>query len=275
MGIGISIAKFTEHDINEDNIFVSDKCIAISDGAGGCGLFADEWSAYLMDRLPKEDPITTFEQLDAWVDGIWESFYNVHEEKAKQGDGMLLNKFYKEGSCATVAAVWRTSPKTCQWMSYGDSVVFHYSRKTGVLEHSFTQLADFIESPRLISCKDPLENEGFRSGCFHLDDSSVVFAASDALSHYILMMYEVSKTAEYSDELNEEKMKKSSNSRFLQTAETLKFHYFSDVIMTLQKAVISEKKFISFVKDIHHHGLLDLDDYSLAFLKFDIESCDK
>ena len=68
-------------------------------------------------------------------------------------------------------------------------------------------------------------------------------------------------------------MKMSSNSRFLQMAEILKFNFFTDVMITLEKAVISEDDFRSFVKRIHAHGLLDLDDYSLVFLKFDIESC--
>ena len=57
-------------------------------------MFADEWSQYLIEQLPKNKPITSFTELDEWVDSIWESFYNEHEEKAKQGDGILLNKFY-------------------------------------------------------------------------------------------------------------------------------------------------------------------------------------
>lgn len=104
MNRGVSIAKWNDHVANEDSFFSSDTCIAVSDGAGGCGLFADEWSQYLIEQLPKNKPITSFTELDEWVDSIWESFYNEHEEKAKQGDGILLNKFYNEGSCATIAA---------------------------------------------------------------------------------------------------------------------------------------------------------------------------
>ena len=143
-------------------------------------MFADEWSQYLIEQLPKNKPITSFTELDEWVDSIWESFYNEHEEKAKQGDGILLNKFYNEGSCATIAAAWKIQEKVAKCMAYGDSVVFHYSFQTGILEHSFTKLADFCNPPRLVSCKDPLEEEGFKHGEFVLDDSSVVFAASDA-----------------------------------------------------------------------------------------------
>ena len=107
-----------------------------------------------MEHLPKDAPLCSFAEFDEWVDGIWEAFYNEHEERAKEGDGILLNKFYNEGSCATVAAAWKTNDEECRWIAYGDSVVFHYN------------------PPRLVSCKDPLEEEGFRSGVFHIDNAS-------------------------------------------------------------------------------------------------------
>ena len=94
MNRGVSIAKFNDHVANEDAFYSSDTCIAVSDGAGGCGLFANEWSEYLVKHLPKDNPIISFKELDEWVDGIWETFYNEHEERAKEGDGILLNKYY-------------------------------------------------------------------------------------------------------------------------------------------------------------------------------------
>ena len=94
MNRGVSIAKFNDHVANEDAFYSSDTCIAVSDGAGGCGLFANEWSEYLVKHLPKDKPVVSFKELDEWVDGIWEPFYNEHEERAKEGDGILLNKYY-------------------------------------------------------------------------------------------------------------------------------------------------------------------------------------
>lgn len=91
MNRGVSIAKFNDHVANEDAFYSSDTCIAVSDGAGGCGLFANEWSEYLVKHLPKDKPVVCFKELDEWVDGIWEPFYNEHEERAKKGDGILLN----------------------------------------------------------------------------------------------------------------------------------------------------------------------------------------
>ena len=152
-------------------------------------------------------------------------------------------------------------------MAYGDSVVFHYSQETGVLEHSFTKLSDFSNPPRLVSCKDPLEEEGFKSGDFNLDDSSVVFAASDALSYYIMMMYELSKCKEYGEELAEEYLKASGNSQLLKTAETMKFDFGQDVLQSLLDATSSGSQFELYLKELNSKGILDLDDFTLVYLK--------
>ena len=267
MNRGVSIAKWNDHVANEDSFFSSDTCIAVSDGAGGCGLFADEWSKYLVKHLPKDKPIVSFKELDEWVDGIWETFYNEHEERAKEGDGILLNKYYNEGSCATIAAAWITEEKKCKWMAYGDSVVFHYSKETGILKHSFTNLSDFSNPPRLVSCKDPLEEEGFRCGDFDLDASSVVFAASDALSHYMMMMYELTKSKEYGEELAEEYLKASGNSQLLKTAETMKFDFWKDVLQSLLDATSSNSRFELYLKELNSKGILDMDDFTLVYFK--------
>lgn len=152
-------------------------------------------------------------------------------------------------------------------MAYGDSVVFHYSQDTGVLEHSFTKLSDFSNPPRLVSCKDPLEEEGFSCGDFYLDESSVVFAASDALSHYIMMMYELSKCKEYGEELAEEYLKASGNSQLLKTAETMKFDFGQDVLQSLLDATSSNSRFELYLKELNSKGILDMDDFTLVYFK--------
>ena len=178
----------------------------------------------------------------------------------------LLNKFYNEGSCATVAAVWKSNDKECRWIAYGDSVIFHYNRHTGLLEHSFTRLADFSNPPRLVSCKDPLEEKGFRSGVFSIDDASIVFAASDALSHYVLMMYEVSKSEEFESELMELRMKRTSNSQLLQMAEKEALKFYDDVLNPLLRRVDSEADFKELMESLCVKKLIDTDDYTLAIL---------
>lgn len=266
MSYGVSIPKLNDNIPNEDSFCKSDNLIAVSDGAGGCGLFAREWSKYLLRHIPKKRVITCFAEFDKWVDGIWEAFYNEYEAVAKAGDGIFLNKFYNEGSCATVAAAWRVSDSECRWVAYGDSVVFHYNRRSGLLEHSFTRLADFGRPPMLVSCKDPLVEEGFRCGAFHLDEDSVVLAASDALSHYVLMMYELANCGRFGEELAEEALRRSGNSALLRTAESIRFDFQADVLEPLLKAAEKESTFKTHVRSLIERGVLDVDDMTVVVL---------
>ena len=58
------------------------------------------------------DVALTFEELDSWIEQIWEPFYNDCEESAKLEGGMLLDKFYDEGAFATLAAIWKQEEQT-------------------------------------------------------------------------------------------------------------------------------------------------------------------
>lgn len=274
-----TLKKFTDNIPNEDSCHVQDDMIALSDGAGGCGVFASDWSKYLVEQISQRSnviPIVKFEDLDDWVGEIWESFYNEHEEKAKEYDGIFQTKFYQEGSYATLAVVWKTGVDVCHYVTYGDSVVFHYSKSAGTLKHSFTKLSDFARAPYLISCKDPLQPEGFRTDDFLLSDDSVVFAASDALSHYILMMYYVTHQEEFKDEIEEILKAHTSDSQMLSIAlgEVADGCLTFDRLMgLLQDASHDQEIFDCFVKELHNRGVLDIDDYTLAILKYDNIPC--
>lgn len=274
-----TLKKFTDNIPNEDSCHVQDDMIAISDGAGGCGVFASDWSKYLVEQISlrsNDTPIVRFEQLDDWVGEIWETFYNEHEKKAKEYDGIFQTKFYQEGSYATLAVVWKTGMDVCHYITYGDSVVFHYSKSKGILEHSFTKLADFAKPPYLISCKDPLQPEGFKTDDILLNDDSVVFAASDALSHYILMMYYVTHQEEFKDEIEEILNGHTFDSQMLSIA----LRNVADVCLTFDMLITKlqyishyQEEFDKFVKELHSRGILDIDDYTLAILKYDDIPC--
>ena len=257
----ISLAKFEEGITNEDAAIAKKEMIAVSDGAGGGGVFADCWSRYLVNNLP-EKPIKNYKAFDEWIDGIWEAFYNEYEEKAKAEGGMLLNKFYDEGSFATLVVVWNDG----QWVSYGDSVAFCYNKKTGILYHSFTRLADFNNPPYLINCKDPLDEKGFRKGKFEIDKDCIVFAASDTLAHYILMMYEVDHQDQYAKELQEAIAAQTKNSNFIKAAMRLRKRDFAkDVIQKLENCRY-ERQLMSHIERLRIWGFIGHDDYSLAIL---------
>lgn len=257
----ISIAKFEDGITNEDAAIARKDVIAVSDGAGGGGVFAERWSKYLVERLPNE-PIGSFEAFDEWIDGIWEPFYNEHEGIAKKEGGMFLNKFYDEGSFATLVAVWKNGV----WVSYGDSVAFCYNRKSKELQHSFTRLADFNKPPYLINCKDLLDEKGFRCGKFDVDEDCVVFAASDTLAHYIMMMYEVAYQDKFADELQEAIDAQTKNSNFIKTAMSIEgLDFEKDVIRKLLNCS-TWPILKNHIRGLKKKGLISHDDYSFVIM---------
>lgn len=263
----ITIPKIEESAINEDAINVLENLVAISDGAGGGGIFADSWSKYLVNQITAE-PISDFRSFDQWIGNIWEPFYNECETIAKNEGGMLLNKFYDEGSYATFVAIWKLSDSSCQWITYGDSVAFHYNYHTKKLEYSFYSLEDFDKPPYLINCKDKLEEDGFRQGVFNIDCNSIVFATSDALAHYIIMMYQICHQNIYKEELNFAIQKRSKNSNYILAAMNLiKFNFEDKVINKLRNAMGSRINFTRHTRKLIRSGLLAYDDYSIGFLK--------
>ena len=257
----ISLAKFEEGIVNEDAAIAKENVIAVSDGAGGGGVFAERWSQFLVGDLP-EAPIMNYREFDKWIDGIWEPFYNDCEEEAKKIGGLFLNKFYDEGSFATLVTIWKNGA----WVGYGDSVAFCYNRKTKELKHSFTQLTDFNNPPYLINCKDPLNEDGFRCGKFKVDNDCIVFAASDTLAHYILMMYEVAHKDWFAEELKEAIDAQTKNSNYIKTAMTIEgLDFEKDVLVKLQNCY-TWPILQSHIKGLKKKGLIGHDDYSLAIM---------
>lgn len=258
-----TIAKPDQGTVNEDSCRGGKRLLAVSDGAGGGGVYADLWSAYLLKHLPLK-PIRNFGELDAWLDGIWEVFYEAREKEAKAVGGMVLQKFYEEGSFATLAAVWYNGYECC-WMAYGDSVVFHYNRKTGVLEHSFGRLADFNRPPYLINCKDPLDERGFRAGVFHTDEGSVVFCTSDALAHFVLGVYEAEHREVYREEL-EEAMNAGSRNAVYARVLADEQRDFGEVVRHL--TYDSARDFEGYIRELLKGKCIALDDYSCALKRW-------
>ena len=258
-----SINKFGE-SINEDAILVKDNLVAVSDGAGGGGVYADEWSRYLLDSLP-EKPFECFEEFDGWVNGISDAFYDEHEELAKQKGGLFLEKFYDEGSFATLAAIWRVNQNEYVWATYGDSVAFAYNPSDNSLEHSFTHLVDFNQPPHLVSLISPLDRNGFRSGRFTIEPGTYVFVASDALAHYIIARY-FSVTGNR-DELYNALEAKSRNSSYVKSIQRVaNKDYYEDVILKLSRNATHKANSERILQKLYKDGMIGLDDYSLAFM---------
>lgn len=263
----VTIGKLKDHSINEDAVINRNNVIAVSDGAGGGGLYADLWSDYLVKHLP-DKPFDHYSEFNQWIEDIWEPFYNDRERDAQKEGGMVLEKFYREGSLATLSAIWKLKSNKCKWITYGDSVAFCYSPKNHNLQHSFSELSDFNNPPYLINCKDELDKKGYREGYFLLEDDSVLFVASDALAHYILM---VDAFIHRTESARQEEIKRAitaqtKNSQFLLSAETISDEELSKKIDELLEAAKNKSHFRTLLERLLNESLLASDDFSMAVL---------
>ena len=175
---------------------------------------------------------------------------------------MLLNKYYDEGSFATLVVVWNTG----QWISYGDSVAFCYDKENGKLQHSYGRLVEFNNPPYLINCKDPLNEHGFKSGLFDIQHDSIIFVASDALAHYILMMYEVAHQDEFESELQEAISAQTKDSNFIKATMGMKKVAFEKHIVNKLLKINNKWNFEQHLRSLRKKGLIGHDDYSLAIM---------
>ena len=126
------------------------------------------------------------------------------------------------------------------------------------------RIADFNGPPFLVNCKDPIEEKGLKSGKFDIDTNSVIFAASDTLAHYIMMMYEVSQKELFSKELQEAIDAQTKNSNFIKTAMSLKkVNFEKDVINKLLNCK-NEWNFKQHLQKLRRKGLIGHDDYSFT-----------
>ena len=105
-----------------------------------------------------------------------------------------------------------------------------------------------------------------KCGKFDFHKNSVVFVASDALAHYILMMYEVTHEEQYKDELQEAIDAQTKDSNFIRTALGIKkVDFEKDVLCKLQNCGNS-KNFERHLKKLRKAGLIGHDDYSFVIM---------
>lgn len=258
----ISIGK--ENTLNEDAVMADSSKIAVSDGAGGGGLFADKWSNYLLSHLPAH-PLLTFKSLDEWVDSIWENFYTQMETEAKKLGSIELNKFYDEGSLATIASMWIVDNRI-EWMTYGDSAVFCYNFDTKTLESNTLDLNIYNDAPYLINVNSSLNEKGFSSGTFSISASKIFFCASDALSHYILTSYYIANKTSYDSRLQTAIEANTKNSNFIRAILAKPSKDFEkDILLKLLKSSKNKGNFTKHILKLQKEGKIAFDDYSIAF----------
>ena len=87
------------------------------------------------------------------------------------------------------------------------------------------------------------------------------------------MMYYVTHKKEYKGEIEEILNGHSSEAQMMSIALNDKKITFDMLISKLQDISHDQDSFDDFVKSLYHRGVLDIDDYTLAILKYDNTLC--
>ncbi len=251
---------------------------AVSDGAGGSGLFCGAWAEALINRLPKR-PITGFNDLNRWLDGFCLSFRGIHAKQA-QAQPVKHAKFVREGSYATLAACWFSflrNRMVMRWLGYGDSQIMIFDR-TGprpILTTSYpSSLAALGRAPTLLNWKDVPSKVSLSVGAVALPSRATIIVASDGVGQYVLLRYLSSNSPGLvNSKMTEEFSRLSDEDSRLGDAIRAQRKYgqepFIKELEALREALKSDSTFLAYVRARHKDGLLANDDATLLMIDID------
>ncbi len=261
--------KAIDASVNEDAVVAKQSLIAVSDGAGGCGIFADRWSAYLLDKLEAK-PFASFEDFDAWTIAIWQEFFDTINEDLPKYKPMVATKFHNEGSYATLAAAWLEG-KSLSWTYYGDSALFVYRPSTGVMElMTCRDLSVFAKNPNLINWKTEPKAKHYYDGDLELQGGDIVIVASDALSCLIACAYSAKQNTVALKAIAEGTNRLAGFASAIEEwAEDNEF--YTDLLLPLVNTKGNSGAFTKLVHQYYDIGILDNDDYSMAWIEYQNE----
>ena len=90
---------------------------------------------------------------------------------------------------------------------------------------------------------------------------------SDALAHYVIMMYAISHQESNTEEIRAAEREMSKNSNMLKKAMAMKdFNFETGVIEKLRRVVYDDAVFRKWLRSLSDKGLLAMDDYSVAIM---------
>ncbi|CAA7622386.1 hypothetical protein [Magnetospirillum sp. UT-4] len=165
---------------------------AISDGAGGAGLYCGPWAERLLTRLPRV-PLAGFKALNEWLDGFCMGFRSEYAALS-QATPVRHAKFVREGSFATLMAGWLSSRQgraALRWLAYGDSLMLVFDRGSGrqpALRQVYPgSLGVLDRAPHLLNWKDIPRESALFGGEVILPRHGTVILASDGIGQYLLL----------------------------------------------------------------------------------------
>ena len=177
-------------DENEDALRVhSDdskkKLIAISDGAGGVGIYCKQWAEFIVANAPE----TPDRNLNSWFLEISKEFY-LKYYNIDFGDIETKEKFISGGSYATLLFLWIDYNKNLiNYVGVGDSSLFILRKgEEGIylpiLIYPINDNEFIDQNPTLLNWKKTKQINTIKS--FSLQKGDIIIAGTDSISRWVL-----------------------------------------------------------------------------------------
>ena len=251
---------------------------AVSDGAGGEGIYCGEWARTLLRNLHSE-PIRTNEELNRWLKSFWESFYVEYSAHSKSNP-TVHRKFFIEGSLATLSAVWivPTSGKFfCYGVFCGDSPIFllRDGESDPALEMLFPDSVGALnQNPYLINWRSEIESEAVVFlNRFELKRGDVIVLTSDGIGRFLALkeLFKYSSPDVMTTIVSEDRQsllqEHGKLAAFAKTHAENPSINASEVISEIIAAMWLENGFQHYVKKQLELGLIENDDCTIVVTK--------
>lgn len=197
------IDKISENE-NEDamNYIVCEDFdkIAVSDGAGGAGIYCKSWAEHLVKNQPNNpfvDEVTASE----WFLKNSESFYKENIETINKMDSFILEKFIKEGSYATLVFVWWNKLTNILYYSgVGDTTLFVFRKNNTeykpILITPIDEQNSLDDFPKLLNWNKEI-NFDLTTKEIELRIDDIILICTDSIARWIiyyLIIFDSSET---------------------------------------------------------------------------------
>jgi hypothetical protein len=266
-------SKISEEE-NEDAIGIFENSnfnlFAMSDGAGGAGIYCKEWANHIVNNQP-EFPILSNEEGNKWFKILSKSFYDFIKPKINYDNLFIGDRFDREGSYATLLYLWVSKTEKKYYLSgIGDTTLFHFKKTNGdyfiSLVEPISKQSSLDNNPELLNWQKTLEYL-LASKSVDYENGDTIIIATDSLSRRII--YQLINIDEKNTKncLNETLVKNLRSDFIKHINETNKMTCVKKLVDYLRKLINMDiASFRDELKIWVDRNELEKDDYSLIII---------
>jgi hypothetical protein len=266
------IDKISENE-NEDamNYIVSkdfDK-IAVSDGAGGAGIYCKSWAEHLVKNQP-DNPFVDEVTANEWFLKNSESFYKENIETINKMDSFIIEKFIKEGSYATLVFVWWNKlTNILHYSGVGDTTLFVFRKNITDYKPILITPIDVQNSlddfPKLLNWNKEI-NFDLTAKEIELRIDDIILICTDSIARWIIYYLIILDTTETQKILGDTIFKNIDKDKLESIKLSNQFKNLSELLFKLKNTVNKSEPF--FKKELEKQINLDhleKDDFTIIF----------